>query len=112
MPDSVPDVITRYFEAADHGDTDALMALFTEDAVVIEEGKTWRGRTGIRAWQEERASRQAEQYTPQMSEVDRVIGDEYLVTGNLTGEVPNGQVKLQWRFQLTPGGISHLHITS
>lgn len=110
MPDSVPDTITRYFEAADHGDTDALVALFTEDAVVIEETKTWRGRTEIRTWQQERAPRQEDEYTPQMSDVDRVTDDEYLVTGDLKGEVPGGQAKLQWRFKLAGGGISHLHI--
>jgi ketosteroid isomerase-like protein len=110
MPDSVPDTITRYFEAADRGDTDALMALFTKDAVVIEEARIWRGRTEISAWQQERAARQKEEYTPQMSEVDRITDDEYLVTGDLKGEVPGGQAKLQWRFRLAPGGISHLHI--
>jgi len=112
MPDSVPDVVTRYFEAADQGDTDALVALFTNDAVVIESGRTWRGSAEIRAWQQERAARQEEQYTPQVLDADQVTADEYLITGDLRGEVPGGQVKLQWRFGLTPDGISHLHITS
>lgn len=43
MTTAVPEVVTRYFEADARRDIDALVALFTDDAVVIDEGKTRRG---------------------------------------------------------------------
>ena len=39
MPSPVPDAITGYFEADARRDIDAIVALFTEDAVVIDEAK-------------------------------------------------------------------------
>jgi len=57
MPGPVPDVITRYFEADARRDTDAIVALFTEDAVVIDEGEEWHGISKIRAWREGPAAR-------------------------------------------------------
>jgi uncharacterized protein (TIGR02246 family) len=50
----VPDVINSYLEADARRDTDAIVALFTDDGVVIDEGETWRGSTEIRAWREGR----------------------------------------------------------
>jgi hypothetical protein len=39
----VPDVINNYFEADARRDTDAIVALFTDDGVVIDEGETGVG---------------------------------------------------------------------
>ncbi len=57
MPGPVPDVITRYFEAGARRDIDAVVALFTEDALVVDEGENWHGIDTIRAWREGPASR-------------------------------------------------------
>ena len=60
----VPDVINSYFEADARRDTDAIVALFTEDAVLVDEGETWHGSSAIRAWREGTASRY--EYTTQV----------------------------------------------
>ncbi len=52
MPSPVPDVINRYFEADARRDIDAIVALFADNAVVGDEGETWRGISKIRAWRE------------------------------------------------------------
>ena len=108
MPSPVPDVITRYFEADARRDIDAVVALFSDDAVVIDEGKTERGINKIRAWREGPASRY--QYTTEVFDTDRTGEDEYLVTGRLEGNFPGGTAELKWRFTLAGDRISHLHI--
>lgn len=52
MDTPVPDVVTRYFEADARRDTDAVVALFTGEAVVVDERQTWQGTTRIREWLE------------------------------------------------------------
>ena len=103
-----PDVISRYFEADARRHIDAIVALFTEDAVVVDEGKTWRGIGKIRAWREGPAS--LYQYTTEVFDTNATGEDEYLVTGRLEGNFPGGTAELKWRFTLAGDRISHLHI--
>ena len=56
MPDSRPAVIDRYFIVAAERDTDAFMALFTDDADVVDEGLRHRGSDAIRLWRDGVAS--------------------------------------------------------
>ena len=108
MPSPVPDVISCYFAADARGDIDAIVAFFTDDAVVVDEGNTWSGISKIRAWREWPASRY--QYTTEVFETDRTGEDEYLVTGRLEGNFPGRTAALKWRFTLAGGRIRHLHI--
>ena len=51
MPDLVPDVVDRYFVALNSNAREGLLALFiTPDAVVVDEGQTWRRTSEIRTW--------------------------------------------------------------
>jgi ketosteroid isomerase-like protein len=52
MTTSLPTVISDYLAAADRGDLDALVACFTDDAVVLDEDQEWRGQAGLRQWRE------------------------------------------------------------
>jgi ketosteroid isomerase-like protein len=108
MPGPVPDVITRYFEADARRDIDAVVALFSDDAVVVDEGETWRGISEIRAWRQGPASRY--QYTTEVFDTERTGEDEYLVTGRLEGNFPGGTAELAWGFTLAGDRIRHLHI--
>jgi ketosteroid isomerase-like protein len=108
MPASAPEVISNYFEADARRDIDAILALFTDDAVVVDEGETWRGIDKIRAWREGPASRY--NYTTEVFGTDRTSEDEYLVTGRLEGNFPGGTVELKWRFNVAGDRIRHMHI--
>ena len=110
MPGPVPDVISRYFEADARRDTEAVVALFTDDAVVGDEGESWRGIGEIRAWREGAASRY--QYTTEVYDTAHTGADEYLVSGRLDGNFPGGTVELNWRFTIAGDRIRHLHIAS
>jgi len=113
MTDPLPPTISRYFTAADDGDTDALIACFTLDAVVTDEGRSRHGHDEIRQWREEVAT--AYEYTLE------VVGSEpggdrgglewHDVLTHLEGNFPGGTVDLTYRFGLLGGRIAELQIT-
>jgi ketosteroid isomerase-like protein len=107
---SIPEalVITRYFEADARRDIDAIVALFTDEAVVVDEGQTYHGTAEIRGWQEGVASKY--QYTTEVIGTQRTGEDSYLVTGRLTGNFPGGTAELKWRFTVHGDLISRLEI--
>ncbi len=49
---NLPAVISDYLAASNHADTDAIVACFTPDALVIDEDRRWRGTEAIRRWRE------------------------------------------------------------
>jgi uncharacterized protein (TIGR02246 family) len=105
---AVPETISRYFEADARRDIDGVVALFTEDAVVVDEGQTWQGVSEIRAWREGPAS--LYQYTTEVFDADLTGNNEYLATGRIDGNFPGGTAKLKWRFNLAGDRIARLHI--
>ncbi len=107
---SIPEapVINRYFEADARRDIDAIVALFTGEAVVVDEGQTYHGTAEIRGWQEGAASKY--QYTTEVISTRRTGEDSYLVTGRLTGNFPGGTAELKWRFIVHGDLISRLEI--
>ena len=107
---SIPEtsVIARYFEADARRDIDAIVALFTDEAVVVDEGQTYHGKASIRGWQEGVASKY--QYTTQVRDTKRLDEQSYLVTGRLTGNFPGGTAELTWRFTVHNELISRLEI--
>ena len=103
-----PSVIAHYFETDARRDIDALVALFTDEAVVVDEGQTYYGTEEIRGWRKGRAS--AYQYTTQVSGTQALGEKNYLVTGRLTGNFPGGTAELQWRFTVQGDLINRLEI--
>lgn len=49
--EAAADVVRRYFEHDADREIDSIIALFSDDATVVDEGETRRGTTAIRAWQ-------------------------------------------------------------
>jgi ketosteroid isomerase-like protein len=105
---AVPDAVRRYFDADSRRDIDAIVALFTPDAVVVDEGQTRRGTTEIRNWQEGPASRY--QYATEVLSGESTDQDTYVATGRLEGNFPGGTAELTWQFTLAGDLISGLLI--
>jgi hypothetical protein len=105
----LPDVIRRYFEADATRDTEAILTLFSEEAVVIDEGEAHSGIGGIRSWREEVTS--AYEYTTEVVDAQRTSENDYVLTGRLAGNFPGGTADLTWRFTLDGEHIDRLHIT-
>lgn len=108
-PSLLPPVVTRYLD--DHADAahrDAVVALFAEDARVVDDGTEHRGIDAIRAWLAREASAYAFTVTPigQRSEGD----DRWVVLVRLEGTFPGGVVDLRYRAAVRDGRIADLVI--
>jgi len=105
---ALPGPVARYYESAARRDTEATVALFTEDAVVVDEDRTRHGTKEIRDWQEGPATQY--RYTTEVLGFEATGEDTFLVTGHLEGDFPGGAADLTWRFTLAGDRISRLEI--
>ena len=109
---SLPPVISDYLAASDRGDTEAVVSCFTEDALVLDEGRQWRGTAAIRQWHERVAM--VYEFTVQVAAarpLSKLNGAErHDVDVHLEGNFPGGQVDLTDRFALRDGRIAVLEI--
>jgi hypothetical protein len=101
-------LVRRYFELDANRDIDSMLALFSDDATVVDEGETRQGIAEIRAWQTGPASRYT--YTTQVLGTVALTPDRYVVTGRLTGNFPGGTAELKWDFTVAGGRIGRLVI--
>jgi hypothetical protein len=102
------DVVRRYFELDADRDIDSIVALFSDDATVVDEGETRHGTAEIRAWQIGPASKYT--YITQVLDTVALNPDRYVVTGRLTGNFPGGTAELKWDFTVTGGRIRRLTV--
>ena len=102
------DVIRRYFDLDADRDIESIVALFSDDAIVVDEGETRHGTEEIRAWQVGPASRYT--YTTEVLGTVALEADRYVVTARLAGNFPSGTVELTWDFTVAGGRITRLVI--
>jgi len=107
MLDGLPYVVRRYFEL-DPQDVEAFVALFSDDATVVDEGKTYHGPAEIRAWRTGPAVKYT--YTTEVLDREARSARRYLVTGRLTGNFPGETVDLRCDFTITSDLIGRLVI--
>lgn len=106
---AVPAVISRYFDLDADRDVEGVTALFSDDATVVDERETHRGRAAIRAWRAGPASRYV--YTTEVLRADAEGPRHYTVTARLTGNFPGGTVVLRHAFTIAGEGIARLVIS-
>jgi uncharacterized protein (TIGR02246 family) len=101
--------VAAYLVATNHNDPSTFLTCFTEDAVVDDVGRVWRGLDAIRAWSER------EIFTPNV-ELEvlaiEVRGAETVVTTRVEGDFDRtglpDPVVVEHRFALAGGRISRL----
>ena len=113
MPDEsalgrAEDVVSRYFQFDASRDVEAILSLFVDDAVVIDEGREWRGSAEIRRWRLGPASKY--EYTTTVATVERIDDGHYRASGRIDGNFPGATAELKWDFQLAAPLISRLEI--
>lgn len=108
MPLSLPAPIAAYF-TADGAGGDAVAACFTADAVVVDEGRTHRGREAIARWKADSSARYRYAADPVSIEADDA---RHIVTARVSGDFPGSPVDLRYAFTLAGDGISRLEITA
>lgn len=108
LPANLPSAIAEYFATDQHGD-EMVARCFTTDAVVKDEGRTYRGRPAIARWLAESAAKY--EYTSTPIAVEET-GDEVIVTSHLAGNFPGSPIDLRYHFRLSDGKIAALETAS
>ncbi|BBY23127.1 nuclear transport factor 2 family protein [Mycobacterium stomatepiae] len=110
--ESMPQALSDYLAAAERRDVEAVVACFSDDASVLDEGKHRTGRAEIRRWREDVDS--AFEYTSTITgftalgETDGVR--RYDVFLHLEGNFPGGEVDLVNSFAIRGNRIVNLRI--
>ena len=102
----LPKPIAAYF-AADKAGAEAVSQCFTENAVVKDEGQTYRGRAAIKQWKADVSAKY--QYTSEPLACAQKEG-KFVVTSRLTGNFPGSPVNLRFCFGLEGDKIASLEI--
>jgi len=103
----LPSPIAAYIQAANRLDTAALLALFTENAVVEDEGKIYRGGQEISQWSKKSQS----EYQFTLEAIDMTQADaKTVVTNRVSGTFPGSPVTLRFHFTIEGDRIASLRI--
>ncbi len=103
----LPDVIVAYQSAHDRRDAGTALASFTDDAVVEDDGRTYRGREEVEHWLNAAASEFT--FTRTLLSAEETDGG-WLVMNHIEGDFPGGQVDLRYVFTLDGDRIERLVI--
>ncbi len=105
---NLPATITTYLTAHQGRDVETTLTVFTPDAVVRDDGHTYRGTDEIRDWL---AGAGAEYtFTTELIGTTQVDAEHYDVRQRLEGDFPGGLVDLHYRFTLSGPAVSELVI--
>ncbi len=104
---TLPDAISRYFEASNRFDAAAVSACFTTDAIVHDEGGTHVGTDAIKTWNAEAS----EKYQPHATVISATEKDDkQALKVCVAGQFPGSPVELEFEFLLRDGMIKELTI--
>ncbi|MBB2946489.1 hypothetical protein FB565_006257 [Actinoplanes lutulentus] len=106
--DELPATITTYLPAQDSQDSNTAIGAFAADAVVIDDGHTYRGRDEILAWLNKSSGEYS--YTTEFAGATGDGGSGWDVVQHLEGNFPGGSVDLHYRFTLEGDAITRLVI--
>ncbi len=101
MNPHLPAILEHYFKAQNAHDIDTMVACFTPDAVVRDEGHTYSGSQAIRAWKIETSAKYRITATPLES---RSEGDKTIVVVKVAGTFPGSPANLTYRFGFSADG--------
>ncbi len=102
----IPTPIQNYFDA-DKNDRQSIIPCFTEDAIVRDEGRTYKGHDAIRQWKEESSAKYTYVSEPFAIETE---GNRTIVSSHLTGDFPGSPIDLRYAFLLRGDRIAELEI--
>jgi ketosteroid isomerase-like protein len=94
----LPTTVQAYLTAHTARDTDTALATYTADAVVTDDGHTYRGTEEIRGWLERSSSEYT--FTTELTGAQHVGDRQWVAVSHLEGDFPGGVVDLRYRFTL------------
>ena len=107
-PTELPATIRSYL--ADHAarDTDVALQAFSPDAVVVDEGRTFRGTDEVLDFLQNAGAEFS--YTTTLVGCERIDDDHWVVRNHIEGDFPGGVADLAYRFTLDGDRIAKLVI--
>src|ERR1700680_4674441 len=103
----LPEPLAAYFAEHNNHDVDAMIGLFTEGAIVKDEGQERRGLPAIRKWMEETNAKYS--VTIAVINVAETAANT-TATGRVSGNFPGSPAELRFIFTLGQGKITRLEI--
>ncbi len=100
--------VANYIAAANAQDIEAVVASFSESAVVRDEGQNRQGVAAIRRWAVE--VRMKYRPTVELLDVAQVDG-RTILTGRVSGDFPGSPIELHYAFTLNGEKIERLEIS-
>ena len=101
MTVNLPASLSRYFEAQNRHDINALLACFAADAVVRDEGADIVGLAAIRTWKEATSARYRVTASPIRADEE---DGRTVVVARVEGNFPGSPADLTYRFGLADDG--------
>lgn len=107
-PTDLPTTVRAFLAAHTAREVDAAARTFTADAVVTDQGETFRGSEQVRSFLEHAGSEFT--YTTELIGARRVDDAHWVAVIQLEGDFPGGVADLDYRFTLAGDLISELAI--
>ena len=92
-------LVATYFARAADPDPEPYVALFSPDAVVEDDGRTWRGRDDVRRWRTDvpAVTYDVRSVTP--------LDEGALAVASIAGDFPGSPVDLRFTFTFDDAGL-------
>ena len=103
----LPSIIADLLTAQEKYDSNAFSECFSDDAVVFDEGRTYRGKKEVRQWNEMTNTRYKTKYEP--LEVTNK-GDKITLKAKISGTFPGSPAIIKYHFETKNGKITSLQI--
>ncbi|MBB3674740.1 nuclear transport factor 2 family protein [Modestobacter versicolor] len=107
-PTGLPARVQEFLTAHTARDADTAVRAFTPDAVVTDEGRTFRGTEELLGFLRHSGSEFS--YTTELTAVERLDDEHWVAVNHLEGDFPGGVVDLAYRFTLVGDLIAELVI--
>lgn len=107
-PTQLPATIRAYLAAHAAGEADAALRAFAPDAVVVDEGRTFRGTAEVLEFLRHAGGQY--HYTTALVGASRVDDVHWVAVNRLEGDFPGGVAELGYRFTLAEDLITELVI--
>ena len=104
---NLPKALADLIAAQDKYDSKAFADAFSDDAIVQDEGKTHRGKTEIRQWNELTNAKYKTKYEPLEVTTD---GDKVTLTARISGTFDGSPAIIKYHFEIKNGKIRSLQI--
>lgn len=99
--------LAQYFTAANAHQVEEMIATFTQDAVVQDEGRELHGAAAIGKWMQETIEKYDYQVEPLESSR---MGQKTLVLASIRGKFPGSPITLQYAFTFEGPQIARMEI--